>query len=196
VWVWEDYADRSSLRGVRRGVGGRYFVERGANDTNTPTEPPPESGRPRELRPIEQVREQRAGVRAAAERVERAAASPAHGRTREWCEALAERLSELAAALRHHVEVTEARDGLFTEVIAAAPRLAHATDDLRRDHREIEAAIERAAAKLASSASPDQTTVDDASDATLDLMKRISHHRHLGAELVYDAYQVDIEAAD
>jgi hypothetical protein len=169
-----------------------------------PTEPSPETdpvgdpsaSRLASRRPIEQARQRRAGVRAATDRVERAAASPAHQRTREWCDVLAARLSELGTAFRHHVEVTEARDGLFAEIIATAPRLSHRTEDLQRDHREIEAAIDGAFAKLASTGNPDQTTVDDAGDAILDLLTRISHHRHLGAELVYDAYHVDIEAAD
>ena len=86
--------------------------------------------------------------------------------------------------------------GRAAEIIASAPRLTHRTNELRRDHRQIEAAIDGALAKLASAANPDQGTVDDASDAALDLMTRITRHRHLGAELVYDAYHVDIEAAD
>lgn len=169
-----------------------------------PTRPSPETnpgGDPSASGPgyprhIEQARRQRAGVRAASDRLERAAASSASERTREWCDVIAARLSELGTTFRHHVEVTEARDGLFAEIIEAAPRLAHRTEDLRRDHREIEAAIDGAAAKLASAANPDQTTVDDACDAALDLLTRISHHRHLGAELVYDAYHIDIEGAD
>jgi hypothetical protein len=168
-----------------------------------PIGPSPESnpggdptGRPADLRPIEQARQQRAGVRAATDRLERAAASAARGRTRDWCDVLTLRLSELGTAFRHHIEVTEAGDGLFAEIIATAPRLAHSTEELRRDHREIEAAIDKALAKLASTATPDQTTVEEADDAALDVIKRISHHRHLGAELVYDAFQVDIEAAD
>jgi hypothetical protein len=135
-------------------------------------------------------------VRAASDRLERAAASPASERTREWCDVFAARLSELGTTFRHHVEVTEARDGLFAEIIETAPRLAHRTEALRQDHREIEAAIDGAVAKMASAANPDHTTVDDARDAALDLLTRISHHRHLGAELVYDAYHIDIEAAD
>lgn len=168
-----------------------------------PTESSPESNsggdpsaRPADLPAIEQARRQRAGVRAAYDRLERAAASPASGRTREWCEIVAARLSELATVFRHHVEVTEAHDGLFAEIIETAPRLAHRTEELRQDHRDIEEAIFSAVAKLASTENPDQRAADDASDAALDLLTRISHHRHLGAELVYDAYHIDIEAAD
>jgi hypothetical protein len=169
-----------------------------------PTGPSPETkpggdtgaSSPAYLRRIEQARQQRAGVRAASDRLERAVASPASERTKEWCSVFSARLSDLGTAFRHHVEVTEAHDGLFAEIIETAPRLAHRTEELRQDHREIEAAIDEAVVKLAPTANPDHTSVDNACDAALDLFTRISHHRHLGAELVYDAYHIDIEAAD
>ncbi|GAC1517397.1 MAG: hypothetical protein NVS1B12_02540 [Acidimicrobiales bacterium] len=152
----------------------------------------PSSDTPR----LGQAREDRKGVRAAFDRLERAASRPASDRTREWCDAFGARLTELRAAFAHHVEVTEADDGLFAEIIAAAPRLAHRTDELRQDHRDIEQAIDRAAARLETDPRPDHKAVVHARDAALDLLTRIARHRHLGAELVYDAYNVDIEAAD
>ena len=143
-----------------------------------------------------QAREDRQGVRAAFDRLERAASRPASGHTREWCEVFDARLTELRAAFAHHVEVTEADEGLFAEIISTAPRLAHRTDELRQDHRDIEQAIDRAAARLVTDQHPDHKAVVHARDAALDLLTRISRHRHLGAELVYDAYNVDIEASD
>ena len=145
---------------------------------------------------LDQAREERQGVRAAFDRLERAAASPATDRAREWCEVFASRLAELSLAFTTHVELTEAKDGLFAEIIEAAPRLSHRTDELRQDHRDIEAAINRAAARLDAEPTPDHKAVVEARDAAVDLLARITRHRHLGAELVYDAYNVDIEAAD
>jgi hypothetical protein len=149
-----------------------------------------------DLERVDEARKQRAGVRAACERLEHAAASPSSAREREWCGVFATRLSELGSAFRRHVEVTEAGDGLFAEIIERAPRLTHRTQELQRDHRDIEDTIEGASATLAAVPSPDHATVEAARTAALDLLTRISRHRHLGAELVYDAYNVDIEAAD
>ena len=145
---------------------------------------------------LEQARQERKGVRAAFDRLERAAASPASERTAEWCDAFTGRLRELRAAFAHHVELTEADDGLFAEIVATAPRLTHRTDELRHDHRDIEDALDRAEAQLGGVGLPDPKAIVHARDAAVELMGRISRHRHLGAELVYDAYNVDIEAAD
>jgi hypothetical protein len=61
-------------------------------------------------------------------------------------------------------------------------------EKVRQDHTALRHRLE-----LAQHALPD---VADTRERTVELLTAIVRHRHLGAELVYDAYNVDLEAAD
>jgi hypothetical protein len=41
-----------------------------------------------------------------------------------------------------------------------------------------------------------EADVDDVRDRTLGLLRALLEHRHHGAELLYDAYQVDLSSGD
>lgn len=142
--------------------------------------------------PLDQVRERRAGLRAAIGRVERSLASPAAGRAEVWAKELASELQDLAASLEQHIRANEAPDGLLADVVDHAPRLAHRTDQLRDDHARLRAA---ASAVLDDLGAP-EVSVTAVRDQVVELLEGLVRHRHLGADLVYEAYNVDIEAAD
>jgi hypothetical protein len=128
--------------------------------------------------------------------VERAAAAAAASRIAPWAVSLRERLVGLLAAFDHHILVTEADDGLLEEVVEVAPRLAHRANQLRTDHATIRGLIEKAITELDRPEFLDQAGVGQVREQILDLLRQISHHRHLGADLIYQAYNVDIEASD
>lgn len=136
---------------------------------------------------LEQARERRASLRLAMREVESALAAPAPGREDSWRGEIGARLDALGDALEAHVAATEADDGLLAEIMASAPRLARRVERARADHERLRgglAAIDRGAAV---------TAVRDQVGALLvDLVR----HRQLGSDLVYDAYNVDIEGAD
>ena len=142
---------------------------------------------------LDTVRLHRAGVRAAADEVERAVAVAAHGRAPHWAASVTEALARLRDAFEHHIAVTEADTGLFAEVVGAAPRLSHRTEELRRDHQAIRQAI---AGALASLKGLDDEGVAGVREEVVGILGRIVRHRSKGAELVYDTWSVDIEAAD
>jgi UDP-N-acetylmuramyl tripeptide synthase len=135
-------------------------------------------------------------VRVAMGQVEQAAAAAAAGRVTPWAVLLRERLVRLLDAFDHHIQVTEASGGLLEEVVDAAPRLANRAAQLRSDHVVIHGSIEEAIAELQRPESLNETGVSQVRDVVLDLLRQIGHHRHLGADLVYQAYNVDIEATD
>lgn len=139
------------------------------------------------------ARRERHGVRAALVALESAAASPVTDST--WSAAMADRLQALRRAFAHHIAVTESDEGLFAEMLDRAPRLAHRTHVLRDDHVAIMAAIDGALAATAAAA-----TDEDASaglrDAVTTVMGRVTRHRQLGADLVHEAYNVDIEGGE
>jgi hemerythrin HHE cation binding domain-containing protein len=133
------------------------------------------------------------GVRAAAEEVERALATASGGRTQPWSTEMASRTRRLLQAFDQHISATESTEGLFSEVIEDAPRLVHRVEQLQADHVAIREAITDLVGRTQAGAASD---VDEVRELALELLGRISRHRHLGAELVYEAYTVDIEAAD
>ncbi len=143
---------------------------------------------------LEAVRHGRRGVRAALGELERAVAAPSAGRSKEWILTVTERMQALREAFSHHVVVTEGRDGLFEEIMGHAPRLARKVDRLRDDHVGISEELDAAAATEAGS-DPDGQ-VDAVREAALSVMGHVVRHRHAGSSLVYEAYFVDIEAAD
>ena len=128
--------------------------------------------------------------------VERAAAAAAAGRVIPWAVTLRERLVRLRVAFDYHIQVTEADDGLLEEVVDVAPRLAHRADQLRSDHVAIRSLIEKAVTDLDRPEFLDEAGAGHVRELVLDLLHQTGHHRHLGADLIYQAYSVDIEASD
>jgi hypothetical protein len=152
---------------------------------------PPTAG---ERRMLDQARANRASVRTAATTVEGALAMATNPDPVGWGQRVAAAVAELTAAFSRHARANEAPGGLLSEIVARAPWLAHGTDRLRRDHAEI-------LARLGALAQDASSVTDAAAGAAvrtagLRLLQHLSEHRHLGVDLVQDAYLVDIEAAD
>jgi hypothetical protein len=144
--------------------------------------------------PLDVVREQRVGVRTALDGLERALAAPSVGRAKEWCAAVRERADALSDAFAIHVLVTECDGGLFDDVLAHAPRLANQVIRLRDEHHRITAGL-AAVGDAAAGLDPDGA-VDAVRDGALQVMGAIVRHRNAGSSLLYEAYYVDIDAAD
>lgn len=141
-----------------------------------------------------EVRRNRAGVRRICAELESALAEPSRTDPRHWSEVVSEVVDALASAFRRHVEITESANGLLVEMVAVSPRLSSHADRLRRDHSQILSEIQHLRGRA--SHLSDAVGVDEVRSRGLDLLRHISEHRHLGAELVNEAYLVDIEAAD
>jgi hypothetical protein len=144
---------------------------------------------------LETARGRRRGLQAALADLEEAVTAPASGRVAAWSATAGQRLLAVRDALRHHVEATEAPDGLFAEVLDHAPRLAKRVEQLRADHETLARAVDDAYGGL-----PAEGTDEDGAARTrervVSLLADMSRHRHLGADLVYEAYHVDISASD
>src|SRR4051794_20666962 len=142
------------------------------------------------------ARRRRMGVQAAMADLESAIASPSTGRVDQWAKQVRESVARLREAFRHHVEVTESADGLFADVVTQAPPLAHQVDVLQAEHPRIEEALAGVAARLDAPGSVEPGAANEVADEILDVLGQIVRHRHAGASLVYEAYNVDIEAGD
>lgn len=139
------------------------------------------------------VRERREELREAMAAVEHALAAPAPGRIAEWWSGVSLALHDLSMRFADHLELTEADGGLFDEVVSVAPRVAHRVDRLREEHVTVLAALD----ELTTARAP--ASVDDADRlraGATDVICRLARHRQHGADLLYEAYSVDVGLAD
>lgn len=108
-----------------------------------------------------------------------------------WLEAVTAALGKMRRSLEEHIEVTEGPGGLLEEIAQAAPRLSSEIALIEAEHDELMLSLENAEASLAHS--NDRMSIRNRAMAVL---PQLSLHRQRGADLVYEAYNVDIAAGD
>jgi hypothetical protein len=123
--------------------------------------------------------------------VEAAASEPAPGRVADWRAGVGEALTRLRTAFDAHVQVTEAPDGLFAQVVEEEPRLVKRVERLRGEHETITATLATAERQVAGERDP-----DDVREAVLELLGALARHRHRGADLLHEAFVVDVSVGD
>jgi hypothetical protein len=107
-----------------------------------------------------------------------------------WSRQVRTAAEAMQATLRDHVEETEAPDGMLAQVDRDAPWLAGRLQQLRSEHGHLAAAAATLVERC-DDADPQQIR-----DEALALLQQVSRHRQLGTDLLYEAYLVDISAAD
>lgn len=142
---------------------------------------------------LEQARLRRKTLHDSLVHLEEAISSPAAGRIPAWTATVLKEAVEVREAFDQHVVVTERPDGLYDEINERAPRLAVNVQKLRDEHPEIAAAITQMVERLeqveiGSIAWP----LDDARDDLQRFIGSVIKHRQRGADLVWEAYNVDI----
>lgn len=137
-----------------------------------------------------EVQQRRGLLHGALVALESAVSSPVGDGVR-WCLRMRMALDRLAFTLADHVEATEAPGGLLDDIDHASPWLHARVERLRRDHVDL---VERTGALLDrchAAFRPDEVRSD-----VVDLLGRLVRHRHDGADLLYDAYELDLSAGD
>ncbi len=147
----------------------------------------PTTAVPTQREPLETVRKRRAAMHEALVAFETSLATPAAGRDEAWREDVTLALTELHEAFNDHVTATEGPDGLYADITRAHERLANPVRRLGAEHVEISNDIAELEALLAGS----EATEGIRALATA-LIARFARHRQRGADLVYEAYDVDI----
>jgi hypothetical protein len=142
---------------------------------------------------LEAVRGQRRSLRRALSALEDALAAPMAGHERDWVAKLLRTLEHLSEVFEHHVEVTEGPGGLYEDVLDMAPRLDNVIRRFRIDHEAIRAGIAADRARLQARGLGDATVdLEPVRRRLTRLLGRLVRHRQQGAELIYEAYAVDI----
>jgi hypothetical protein len=96
-------------------------------------------------------------------------------------------LDHLRVVFAVHVEVTESPGGLYEEIMEIAPRLANKIARFKREHAAITTAIAAALDDLRKDPVP-----RGLQGRLAHLLEGLARHRKRGADLVYEAYHVDI----
>lgn len=158
-----------------------------------PHDPPAEPADPAppdepDLRPeLDAARQRRLALGDAMTALERVAASPAGAES--WPEQLAETLSTLQHALERHIAEVEQPAGLLSAALDAAPRLVPQVERLRLDHDVIADRVDDLDRWVATPGPIDPAATRHRVMVVLGLL---ADHRQRGADLVYEAYAVDI----
>ncbi len=105
-----------------------------------------------------------------------------------WITSVFSELSQLRRALEEHIEATEGDQGLLEEIGEVAPRLSNEITSIESEHQE-----------LLDSLRTVEIALEDARairQRVMTVLNQLSLHRQRGADLVYEAYNVDIAAGD
>jgi hypothetical protein len=141
---------------------------------------------------LEAARSRRVKLHTEIVELEQALSAPTPGRVKEWTLDVAERLRSVRDAFDEHVFVTERPEGLYEEIRAISPRLAGKIKRLDEEHPVILAKADDILRKLEALDTQDVWPPEVARDDINKLLGRIVRHRQRGADLVWEAYNVDI----
>ena len=143
------------------------------------------------------ARAQRADLREAMIRLERALARPAPGRVPEWSSLVHDALVDLAATFERHIAVTEGDSGFLAEIADHSPRLINAIQRLCDEHERIsdELTLTLRHVRRMGGRSNDADIAAMRDQVTTMLTDLVRHRQH-GADLVYEAHAVDIGGSD
>jgi hypothetical protein len=133
--------------------------------------------------------ERREMLREAMDRLEMAISGPSGADG--WFESVGDRLGAVGDGLAMHFKVTEGPDGLLEEIMTRSPRLSNEVGEVGAEHAALRRALDGAMKQV-------RRGVDARAvrRKTMTLLARIADHRQRGADLVYEAFNVDLGAGD
>ena len=142
---------------------------------------------------LSEARRRRATLHDSLVHLEIAISSPATARIPEWTALVTKEVIGVRDAFDQHVMVTEKPGGLYEEIITRAPRLDGTVRRLKDEHPEITEKVAQMVERLekATIGGP-EWPLDDARDDLQRFIGTVIRHRQKGADLVWEAYNVDI----
>jgi hypothetical protein len=143
-------------------------------------------------RAFQEAARRRADLHHALVDVERAISSPASGRLETWTGNVVKRLTILLDTIDVHIEVTERQNGLYDEILHRAPRLSSQVDRLRAEHPGLRDGTAELVERLHANPIGEGWPLEEARDDAQRLLGKIVKHRQQGADLVWEAYNLDI----
>lgn len=111
----------------------------------------------------------------------------------KWRLRVAMAIDHAAIRIDEHAQQTESKDGFLERVVQEVPRLQRRVNQLKVDHERLEKEVD--ALRIAVSVVDDADIPEQAStirNQAIELLGQLTRHRQRGADLIYEAYQVDI----
>jgi hypothetical protein len=143
---------------------------------------------------IDLVRSRRSSVWSAMSGLEKALAMPAIGRIDAWSAEVGHAAQVVGVCIDEHVRATEGPAGFHAEMVAAAPRLAHAVNVAVDDHARLAELSNRILSDVGNVRTAED--VDRVRDLGTELVAAMSRHRQRGADMIYQAYEYDLGGED
>jgi hypothetical protein len=151
------------------------------------------TGTDRDFTPtLREAQRRRADLHQALVDVEQAISGPAGDRIESWVADVTKQLSALLTTIDEHVEVTERVGGLYDEIQGLAPRLSSQVARLHDEHPTMRSETLELLDRFENEPIGERWSIDDARDDVQRLLGRIVRHRQHGADLVWEAYNLDI----
>ncbi|HZB01967.1 MAG TPA: hypothetical protein VE800_07660 [Actinomycetota bacterium] len=125
--------------------------------------------------------------------LEFAISSPAAGRIPDWTRLVAKEVTAVRDAWDQHIDGTEKPGGLYEDIVTTSPRLAGTVERLRNEHPDITDAVRLMVERIENvEIGGLEWPLDDARDDLQRFIGKVIRHRQRGADLVWEAYNVDI----
>jgi hypothetical protein len=145
---------------------------------------------------LETAADIRADLHRALIETEDAIAAAAPGRFAEWTEAVLKALVHVHTAFHSHIEIAEGDDGIYEEVLDREPRLIDTVNRIKAEHPQILAMIHEPYNRLRLREVDEFIPAEEIRDAVMKVLAKITKHRQKGADLVWEAYFVDLGGLD
>lgn len=158
------------------------------------TESAPVAGRDgdRRTRSAARSRSERRGMRSSMRLLEDALTRPASGRTTAWTYEVALEFDHLRLAMREHVLVADAEDGLLLEILEQQPRLEPQIKALHDDFEEIESLATSMRATLDEVEGGEPPAAAETRHQLRELLGRLRSHQSLESDVIWEAFALDI----
>jgi hypothetical protein len=108
-----------------------------------------------------------------------------------WIRDIQDALQRTQTTIENHVREAEAPDGMLAQVVQEEPALGARVEAMKREHVTM---LERGAALVELSREP--PSAEELQDKVTDIVELIDRHRHRSADLLLDAYDLDLSAGD
>jgi small-conductance mechanosensitive channel len=123
------------------------------------------------------------------------AGSPAPGREAQWLVQVLNALDALDEMLATQHENAADRDSILSDIQRDQPRLHNRVVQLRRDYRDLHEAVSRLRTQLEATP-PDDVHFADVRQQLDRLATELRYQRAREADLIYEAFNVDLGAGD